>query len=105
MSARLQGEVLLYLVMELLIGAICFRTIWHHPSKFKIRLPFGLEIPLLRIYPIGASINFHKGVSTKIASAIFFSVIVKNKNQERTSGYIKAVYCHPAYLTYMQSTS
>ena len=20
-------------------------------------------------------------------------------------GYIKAVYCHPAYLTYMQSTS
>ena len=23
----------------------------------------------------------------------------------KREGYIKAVYCHPAYLTYMQSTS
>ena len=25
--------------------------------------------------------------------------------QETVSKYVKAVYCHPAYLTYMQSTS
>ena len=24
---------------------------------------------------------------------------------ELGKGYVKAVYCHPAYLTYMQSTS
>ena len=24
---------------------------------------------------------------------------------KQEQGYIKAVYCHPAYLTYMQSTS
>ena len=26
-------------------------------------------------------------------------------NQESLSEYVKAVYCHPVYLTYMQSTS
>ena len=31
----------------------------------------------------------------------------KQKNKKNKSGkeYVKAVYCHPAYLTYMQSTS
>ena len=24
---------------------------------------------------------------------------------KQEKGYVKAVYCHPAYLTYMQSTS
>ena len=28
-----------------------------------------------------------------------------NQNNKSRKEYIKAVYCHPAYLTYMQSTS
>ena len=42
---------------------------------------------------------------------ILYSIIHFFKNQTTTIGskqekeYVKAVYCHPAYLTYMQSTS
>ena len=29
----------------------------------------------------------------------------KQTGSKKENGYVKAVYCHPAYLTYMQSTS
>ena len=35
----------------------------------------------------------------------FWCQIEKNKDQELCQEYIKVVYCHPAYLTYMQSAS
>ena len=37
-------------------------------------------------------------VSAALAGGLFFSPALEKE-------YVKAVYCHPAYLTYMQSTS
>ena len=31
--------------------------------------------------------------------------LLKYVNNQQQKEYVKAVYCHPAYLTYMQSTS
>ena len=44
----------------------------------------------------------HNGVITHLEPDIL-ECKVKSAKQEKE--YVKAVYCHPAYLTYMQSTS
>ena len=41
--------------------------------------------------------NLYAGQETKLD--------MEQTNSKEEKEYIKAVYCHPAYLTYMQSTS
>ena len=47
-------------------------------------------------------------VNTEIRLIIFYAAKdgeALYSQQKQDQEYVKAVYCHPAYLTYMQSTS
>ena len=60
--------------------------------------------------------NSKSRVTVKCLASVFFVFLLKNKKKkkkldmEQQTGsklekdYVKAVYCHPAYLTYMQNT-
>ena len=51
------------------------------------------------------------GINTNINAGCFYIKETTELDMEQWTGsklgkeYVKAVYCHPAYLTYMQSTS
>ena len=41
----------------------------------------------------------------KAENVIYAYLILLQINSKQEKEFVKAVYCHPAYLTYMQSTS
>ena len=55
-------------------------------------------------------INGGKGMEKMVSCKAMQTCMQVRKQQleldmKQQTGYVKAVYCHPAYLTYMQSTS
>jgi len=69
-----------------------WKTIWKFLKKLKIELPYDLAILLLDIHPENTKTLIEKDMCTPMYIVALFAIA-------------KTVYCHPAYLTYMQSTS
>ena len=70
-------------------------TVWNHNKLWKILQEMGTPdhlTCLLRKLCAGQEATLRTGYGTKIGSKL-------------GNDYVKAVYCHPAYLTYMQSLS
>ena len=81
-------------------------------------LPFHLKYPLsasgeessdLQAHNIVFLIMVYRNVIFPLSTPNIYSFNTNNMKQQTGSKqeneYVKVVYCHPAYLTYMQSTS
>ena len=70
----------------------------------NVQLSSLYHLLLAKNFSISFQGNFNEGLVKKNQN-IFFLPQVQQTSSKLGKQYVKAVYCHPAYLTYMQSTS
>jgi hypothetical protein len=94
MLVRMWGERSPHIQLVKILVQPLWKTVWSLLKKLKIKLPFDLAIPFLRIYPKKCKSAYNKGICTPMFIAALFTIakLWKQARCPTTDEWIKKMW-------------